>query len=78
VFFRNYSTEIKDGRLIVSVPEVLTLNLPMDETDKVQPIVKMKTSTKYLKQAINEVSGDRFLTRVADTCPLGQIAYLAL
>lgn len=54
VFFRNYRTEIKDGRLIISVPEVLTLNMPMDETDKVQPIVKMKTSTKYLKQAINE------------------------
>ena len=24
------------------------------------------------------MSGDRFLTQVGDTCPLGQIAYLAL
>ncbi len=54
VFFKGFSSEIKDGRLTISIANVITITLPLDVKDKVKPIVKMTTTAKYLKQAIKE------------------------
>lgn len=54
VFFRGYHNEIKDGRIIIKIADVMTVNLPIDNTDKEIATVKMTTKAKYLKESINE------------------------
>ena len=54
VFFRGYHSEIKDGRIIIKIADVMTVNLPIDNTDKEIATVKMTTKAKYLKESINE------------------------
>lgn len=54
VFYYGYSNKIKDGRMCISIGDVLELNLPMDEKDKVKPMVHFKSNGKYLKECISE------------------------
>lgn len=54
VYFKGYHNEIKDGRIIIKIGNVMTINLPMDNTDMEQATVKLATKAKYLKESINE------------------------
>ena len=54
VYFKGYHNEIKDGRIIIKIGNVMTINMPMDNTDKEQATVKLTTKAKYLKESINE------------------------
>lgn len=54
VYFKGYHNEIKDGRIIIKIGNVMTINMPMDNTDIEQATVKLTTKAKYLKESINE------------------------
>lgn len=54
VYFKGYHNEIKDGRIIIKIGNVMTINIPMDNTDMKQATVKLTTKAKYLKESINE------------------------
>ena len=54
VYYKGYTSEIKKGRLVVTIDNVMTIDLPIDEADKVKPVVKITPKAKYLKEAINE------------------------
>ena len=54
VYFKGYHNEIKDGRIIIKIGNVMTINMPMDNTDMEQASVKLTTKAKYLKESINE------------------------
>ena len=54
VYFKGYHNEIKEGRIIIKIGNVMTINMPMDNTDKEQTTVKLTTKAKYLKESINE------------------------
>ena len=54
VYFKGYHNEIKDGRIIIKIGNVMTINMPMDNTDMEQATVKFTTKAKYLKESINE------------------------
>lgn len=54
VYFKGYHNEIKDGRIIIKIGNVMTINMPMDNTDMKQATVKLTTKEKYLKESINE------------------------
>ena len=54
VYFKGYHNEIKDGRIIFKIGNVMTINMPMDNTDVEQATVKLTTKAKYLKESINE------------------------
>lgn len=54
VYFKGYHNEIKDGRIIIKIGDVMTINMPMDNTDLEQATVKLTTKAKYLKESINE------------------------
>ena len=54
VYFKGFHNEIKDGRIIIKIGNVMTINMPMDNTDVEQATVKLTTKAKYLKESINE------------------------
>ena len=54
VYFKGYHNEIKDGRIIIKIGNVMTINMSMDNTDMGQATVKLTTTAKYLKESINE------------------------
>ena len=55
VFFHGYDSVIKDGRIITTIGNVMTINLPLDDTTgKMSPIINVTTKAKLLKDAINE------------------------
>ena len=54
VYFKGYHNEIKEGRIIIKIGNVMTINMPMDNTDMEQTTVKLTTKAKYLKESINE------------------------
>lgn len=54
VYFKGYHNEIKDGRIIIKIGNVMTINMPMDNTDMKQATVKLTTKAKYFKESINE------------------------
>ena len=54
VYFKGYHNEIKEGRIIIKIGNVMTINMPMDNTDMKQATVKLTTKAKYLKESINE------------------------
>lgn len=55
VFFKGYDSVIKDGRIITTIANVMTINLPLDDTtDKTSPTINVTTKAKILKEAINE------------------------
>lgn len=55
VYYHGYSNTIKNGRIIVNVADVLTLNFPIDTKDKRKIEAKMTTKSKYLDSAIHEM-----------------------
>lgn len=54
VYFKGYHNEIKEGRIIIKIGNVMTINMPMDNTDMEQATAKLTTTAKYLKESINE------------------------
>lgn len=54
VYFKGFHNEIKEGRIIIKIGNVMTINMPMDNTDMEQTTVKLITKAKYLKESINE------------------------
>lgn len=54
VYFKGYHNEIKEGRIIIKIGNVMTINMPMDNTDMEQTTMKLITKAKYLKESINE------------------------
>lgn len=55
VFFHGYDSIIKDGRIVTTIANVMTINLPLDDTTgKTFPIINVTTKAKLLKDAINE------------------------
>lgn len=54
VYFKGYHNEIKEGRIIIKIGNVMTINMPMDNTDMEHTTVKLITKAKYLKESINE------------------------
>ena len=54
VFYKGYTTEIKDGRLIVTIADTIIINNPIDSEDPEGPTVKMTTHKQYLKDAIKD------------------------
>lgn len=54
VFYKGYKNEIKNGRIIIAVGDTLSIDLPMDSEDKVNPSVKVNFNSKYLKESIFE------------------------
>lgn len=55
VFYKGYESVIKDGRVITTIANVMTINLPLDDTTgKSSPIINVTTKAKLLKDAINE------------------------
>ena len=54
VYFKGYHNEIKEGRIIIKIGNIMTINMPMDNTDMEQTTVKLITKAKYLKESINE------------------------
>lgn len=54
VYFKGYRSEIKDGRIIIKIGDVMVINMPMDGTDTEKASIKMTTKAKYLKETINE------------------------
>lgn len=54
VYFKGYHNEIKDGRIIIKIDNVMTINMPMDNADMEQATAKLTTTAKYLKESINE------------------------
>lgn len=54
VFYKGYTTEIKDGRFFVSIADIITIDMPMDSNDKVGPVIKMTSKKQFLKEAIKD------------------------
>ena len=54
VFYKEYNSEIKEGRYIITIGNSFVVNLPMDETDNIRAMVKYTSNAKYLKEAIKE------------------------
>ena len=54
VFYKGYTSEIKNGRFIVTIANTITIDMPMDSTDKVGPSIKMAIQYHFLKDAIND------------------------
>lgn len=54
VFYHEYKNTIEDGRIIVKIADVMTLNLPMDDSDKRKITINMTTKANLLPDAIHE------------------------
>lgn len=54
VFYHEYTNEIKDGFMNVTVGGILTMTIPLGEEERVNASVKIKTNSKYLKESIHE------------------------
>lgn len=54
VFYRGYSSEIIDGRVVITVAEDLTMSFPLDDKDQTAPILRMSPQARYLKETIRE------------------------
>ena len=54
VFYHGFTNEIKDGFMYVTVGGILTMIIPLEEKDRVNASVKIKTDSKYLKESIHE------------------------
>lgn len=52
VFFESYKNEIVDGRMIITIGNVMSMNLPMDEGDTVPPAISLTNTAKTLKEVI--------------------------
>ena len=54
VFYKEYNSEIKEGRYIIAIGNSFVVNLPINETDDIRATVKYTSNAKYLKEAIKE------------------------
>lgn len=54
VFYHGFTNEIKDGSMYVTVGGILTMIIPLEEKNRVNASVKIKTDSKYLKESIHE------------------------
>lgn len=54
VFYKGYTSEIKNGRFIVTIADTITIDMPMDAADAVGPTVKMTAKNHFLRDAIND------------------------
>ena len=54
VFYKGYTSEIKNGRFVVTIADTITIDMPMDAIDKVGATVKMTVKNHFLKDAIND------------------------
>lgn len=54
VFYHGFTSEIKDGFMNVTVGGILTMTIPLEEKDRVNASVKIKTNSKYLNESIHE------------------------
>jgi hypothetical protein len=52
VFFDNYDNEIKDGKMYISIGNVLTIIIPIDNISDVKPDIKINTQFLLLKNSI--------------------------
>lgn len=54
VFYRGCKSMIENGRMILTIDKVMTIDLPMDEGDKRKPEVKFRSESKTLLGTIHE------------------------
>lgn len=54
VFYRGCKNRIENGRIILTIDKVMTIDLPMDESDKRKPEVKFRSESKTLLGSIHE------------------------
>lgn len=52
VFYKSYTSEIKNGRFVVTIADTIMIDMPMDASDAVGPTVKMTVKNHFLKDAI--------------------------
>lgn len=55
VFYRGCKSKIENGRMILTIDKVMTIDLPMDDRDKRKPEVKFRSESKTLLDSIQEV-----------------------
>lgn len=53
-FYHGYKSIIEDGRMILNIADVLTINLPMDANDKRKAEANMTSKSKFLSSVIHE------------------------
>lgn len=54
VFYKGYTSEIRNGRFIVTIADTITIDMPMDAADAVGSTVKMTAKNHFLRDAIND------------------------
>lgn len=54
VFYRGCKNKIENGRLILTIDKVMTIDLPMDDSDKRKTEVKFRSESKTLLDSIHE------------------------
>lgn len=54
VFYRGCKSKIENGRMILTIDKVMTIDLPMDDRDKRKPEVKFRSESKTLLGSIQE------------------------
>ena len=54
VFYRGCKNSIENGRLILTIDNVMTIDLPMDDSDKRKADVKFRSESKTLSGSIHE------------------------
>lgn len=54
VFYRGCKSKIENGRMILTIDKVMTIDLPMDDRDKRKPEVKFRSESKTLLDSIQE------------------------
>lgn len=54
VFYHGCKNKIEDGRIIITIDDVMTVDMPMDNEDKRKPDVKFKSKSKTLAGSIHE------------------------
>lgn len=52
VFFEVYKNEIVNGRMIITIGNLMVMNLPMDSSDSEPPAISLTNTAKTLKEAI--------------------------
>lgn len=64
VFYDSFSNEIAKGRQIISIGNVLTIDIPMDDNNSTMPEIKFKSTASILDTAIKDV---QFALAIAET-----------
>lgn len=54
VFYRGCKSKIENGRMILTIDKVMTIDLPLDDRDKRKPEVKFRSESKTLLGTIQE------------------------